>query len=180
MDLAAAAAAGSEAVWVDCYEPYEKYQISQTGGPGGRPAVRNAKTRRHVSQRKLGKYANIRLCSSETGEVVDTGIHRVMALTFMRENKPPGDAHVDHRDNDPRNNSLDNLQWLAPKDNIAKRLFEPVQTKARSNCNALPTQHGIAGSVSCCSGVLVGPHAGLPDLSCALSGARKTLSSSMT
>jgi hypothetical protein len=46
-------------------------------------------------------------------------VHRLVALSFL-ENKFGSEAHVDHKDKDPSNNHLRNLQWLLPNDHIKK------------------------------------------------------------
>lgn len=45
------------------------------------------------------------------------GIHRLVALTYIPNplNKP----HVNHKDFNPANNNVDNLEWVTPKENIA-------------------------------------------------------------
>lgn len=47
-------------------------------------------------------------------------VHRIVYAWF--NNECPGDLDVDHIDNDPFNNHIDNLQLLARKRNLAKRL----------------------------------------------------------
>lgn len=47
-----------------------------------------------------------------------TLLHRVVASSFI--DNPDNLATVDHIDNNPLNNSVDNLQWLSAKDNMFK------------------------------------------------------------
>lgn len=57
------------------------------------------------------------------GEVFDlptykpTAVHRLMALTFL---EPPSDKHiwVNHKDGNKLNNTLNNLEWTTPSENI--------------------------------------------------------------
>jgi len=45
--------------------------------------------------------------------------HRLVCQAF--HGKPPTGYHADHIDNNPRNNTALNLQWLSPADNTAKK-----------------------------------------------------------
>jgi len=47
--------------------------------------------------------------------------HRVVCQAFHGE--PPAGYHADHIDGNPGNNWADNLQWLSPAENIAKKRY---------------------------------------------------------
>ena len=53
-------------------------------------------------------------------------VHRVVALTFIGE---PGDLHVDHINNDPRDNRLSNLRYVTPAENMRAQVSR--NTKCR-------------------------------------------------
>ena len=42
-------------------------------------------------------------------------VHRLMALAFIPN--PDGKPHINHRDGNPSNNALDNLEWCTPMEN---------------------------------------------------------------
>ena len=58
----------------------------------------------------------------------DTGrkkrsIHRLLAETFIKNPDPKNYIHINHKDGNKQNNSLDNLEWCSPKQN-AKHAFD--------------------------------------------------------
>lgn len=65
-----------------------------------------------VSANKKG-YKNVMLCVNNSRNT--TLIHRIVAKTFIPnpDNKP----HVNHKDGDPRNNNVSNLEWATVREN---------------------------------------------------------------
>lgn len=45
------------------------------------------------------------------------GVHRIIALTFIPN--PEGKPCVNHKDNNPLNNKVENLEWVTHQENIA-------------------------------------------------------------
>lgn len=52
------------------------------------------------------------------GTKKNVSVHQVVALAFL--DNPNNHDTVDHKDNDPRNNHADNLQWMANEKNASK------------------------------------------------------------
>lgn len=44
------------------------------------------------------------------------GVHRLVAITYIPN--PENKRDVNHKDHNPANNHLDNLEWMTPKENI--------------------------------------------------------------
>lgn len=64
------------------------------------------------------------------GKMINKGIHRIMAETFLPN--PLGLTDVDHINGDKLDNRLENLQWLTHKDNCQKR--EPSELLRQKLC----------------------------------------------
>lgn len=59
-------------------------------------------------------------------------IHRLVAQAFI--DNPKNLPDVDHKDDNPFNNDLSNLQWLSTKDNIARSYKTMSPVRNFSNC----------------------------------------------
>ena len=90
---------------------FENYEASNFGNVRNKKTKlvlrpnRNSKGYRHVSL-GLGSRKNKRLI----------GVHRAVALAWI----PTSDASltVNHKDNNPENNNVSNLEWMSNADNI--------------------------------------------------------------
>jgi len=79
---------------------HKKVQVSTRG------RIKNKCGKIYTPKPSRSGYASVRINGK------DYGFHRIMAATYI----PPGlsdQTTVDHIDNDPGNNHLDNLQWLS-------------------------------------------------------------------
>lgn len=74
--------------------------------------VRNKKTRR-IMQSECKKHRYISLFLNNNKMV---SLHRLIALTFL--SNPNNLPQVNHKDGNKRNNTLSNLEWISPSDNI--------------------------------------------------------------
>lgn len=53
------------------------------------------------------------------GKLINLRVHRIVATCFIPN--PNGYLEVNHKDNNPRNNAVSNLEWCTHKQNIAYR-----------------------------------------------------------
>jgi hypothetical protein len=98
---------------------WSNYEVSNTG------QVRSTKTNKvlaqeeHYGHDKKSPYMRVHL--SQNGVKKHLRVNRLVAYAFIG---PPPDRnmHVDHKDNNTRNNKSTNLQWLTPTENLKKRL----------------------------------------------------------
>ena len=88
--------------------------------------------RRKISSRLVNGRAYITLCKN--GKPKDHFIHRLLAMTYIPN--PNNYLMVNHKDENPMNNSLDNLEWC---DNSYNQNYGTCpQRKAKSEPNREP------------------------------------------
>lgn len=98
------------------------YSISKCG------RVRNDKFNRELKPFNNGNdYMAVDLFTQGKSRVV--GLHRLLMEVFVPnpENKP----HVNHKDGNPMNNQLDNLEWCSPSENHKHRYHTLKSTALR-------------------------------------------------
>lgn len=61
-------------------------------------------------------YQRVYLRRDSTNQREDIYIHRIVAQVFLPN--PHNYSDVNHKDCNPSNNSIDNLEWLSHKDNL--------------------------------------------------------------
>lgn len=88
------------------------YLVDETG------VVYNSRMERLSLTRTSGGYIH---CSLGV-EIPDLGfgrfsVHRLVAWTFLLETKLPEHVHVNHRDSNPSNNTVRNLEWVTSSEN---------------------------------------------------------------
>ena len=99
---------------IDGYEG--RYLVSDKGRIGS--FVGRSKEFRILTPRtgKRDLYQRIRL-SSQTGEVKEFTIHRLVMNAFSPNPDPEHLTQINHKDENPANNCLENLEWCSPKYN---------------------------------------------------------------
>lgn len=99
----------------DMYKGY--YQVSSLGRVRGLDRSDNAG--KHQRGRILKQSTSIHgyklVGLSKNGEVSTKSVHRLVTMAFLEneENKP----YINHKDENKKNNNVDNLEWVTPKEN---------------------------------------------------------------
>jgi hypothetical protein len=80
--------------------------------------VWNSKTQRYIKSFANNKgYHQVNVVAAN-GKRKKELVHRLVALTFIPN--PLGYSEVNHIDRNPSNNTLENLEWVDRKSNVAK------------------------------------------------------------
>lgn len=90
---------------------FENYEVSSYG------RVRNKKT---GTIRKNYKRPNGYIFFDCSGRQL--GVHRIVAFAFLPN--PDNLPFINHKDGNPSNNHVDNLEWITPKGNVRHSLKE--------------------------------------------------------
>lgn len=94
-------------------EGYEGYQISNLGNV---KSLGNDKARKEkVLKPAKDKYGYLYVCLHKQGKVKFCLIHRLVALHFIPN--PNNYPIINHKDENPLNNNISNLEWCTPKYN---------------------------------------------------------------
>lgn len=86
------------------------YEVSSYG------RVRNIKTGRVLKQ-YIDRDGYLRLELKHNKKGKGFGVHRLVALMFI-ENNDDTKTQVNHIDENKKNNMVDNLEWVTPKENM--------------------------------------------------------------
>jgi len=85
----------------------------------GNANVYSLKTKQYFGDGYVGDtgYLFMRLID-DLGCSRNMRVHRLMAMTFLPHPIDVSDMEVNHKNGDPLDNSIDNLEWVTPKENI--------------------------------------------------------------
>ena len=72
-------------------------------------------------------HCNVQLYKGN--KIYNMGVHRAVALAFIPN--PKNLPEVDHIDNNPQNNCVENLRWVSSKENTAHRIANRSSCKAK-------------------------------------------------
>ena len=87
----------------------------------------------HVLKQMLRKDGYMRIHPCVNGKPFDLSVHRVVASSFLPN--PDNLPQVNHKDNNPKNNSVENLEFCTREYNIAYR--EKYGTPAKESTKVL-------------------------------------------
>ena len=99
-------------IWKDCKGYEGKYQVSSLGRVW---SVKSQKIMKSFDINKKTGYQGINLIA-KNGKKKREYIHRLVALAFLEN--PNNFPEVNHKDENPRNNALTNLEWCDRKYNV--------------------------------------------------------------
>ena len=117
-----------EEIWKDIVGFEGWYQISNLGrvkslkryvkhNYGGDRVVEERIIKQTIENRKNGYgYMRTSLAKGSIGKQVRVNTHRLIAEAFIPN--PDNKKFVNHKDGNKLNNSLDNLEWVTPKENV--------------------------------------------------------------
>lgn len=135
---------------------YEKYEINEKG------EIRNKKSKRLLKAEVCkGDYLRVRLYIDSKNTKHEL-VHRLVAFTFLPN--PNNFPEVNHKDNNPKNNEVVNLEWCTPQYNSRYSKSKPVimcclggrgHSKSFTCITEAYLQTGIDKSsiIRCCKGV---------------------------
>ena len=107
-------------IWKDIKGYESLYQINNYGCVVGKERMTTGNRKRKLKRKVLKQHENelgyklVDLCKD--GKKKSFRVHRLLAEAFIENpyNKPC----INHKDGNPKNNSLDNLEWCTQKENI--------------------------------------------------------------
>ena len=112
-------------IWKDIKGYEGLYQVSNLGNV--RSMDRITRDGRKIKGKNIkphtngnSRYLRVALCNN--GKIKYENIHRLVAKAFIPnpENKP----EVNHKDENPSNNFIDNLEWMTSKENSNVSIME--------------------------------------------------------
>lgn len=110
--------------WKDIVGCEGYYQVSNLGRVKGLSRKIPIKRYGKIYYRQVGEmillphtntgYCTVTLGRGNKGRVIRK-IHRLVAGTFLPN--PEGKKYINHKDSNPKNNKVDNLEWCTPQEN---------------------------------------------------------------
>jgi len=133
-------------IWRDVTGYEGLYEVSSLGRVRNNknPAKHGFFMKAAVSTEENG-YRNVHIKLSKDGEHKIFRLSRLVWETF--HGKIPAKLHVDHIDNDPTNNKLDNLQLLSVTENNRKRWKDNPKLKSHGGVARVKVQCVETGTV---------------------------------
>lgn len=127
---------------------FPKYEASNTG------KVRNKATLHELSPNRNSKgYRHVVLYGKNKQDKHTMGVHRAVALAFIPTNDTS--LTVNHIDQNPDNNSVENLEWMTNEENIKYsqgRKIRCIETgKKYSSINEAQRDTGVCCRTIRCS-----------------------------
>lgn len=133
-----------EEIWKPYIEGY--YEASTLGNIrsvdrevlfNGTPGIRKGIILKPTKNSK--GYLTIAICC--LGIRATMSVHRIIAETFLAN--PEEKAHVNHKDGDPLNNKVDNLEWATPSENQKHAYVTGLRKNGEGHGNALLTEDQV-------------------------------------
>lgn len=77
----------------------------------------------HTKQEKILKFDKnksgyLLVTFHKDGKVKKFSVHRLVALHFIQNDNPTEKIQVNHKDENKENNTVENLEWVTPKENL--------------------------------------------------------------
>ena len=112
-------------IWKDIPEYIGLYQVSNLGRV---KSIKNCRNRILKNHRRVDGYYSVNL--SKNNKVNCIRVHRLVAEAFLPN--PNNYPIVNHKDERPSNNCVDNLEWCTPKYNINYGTCREKMSKTRT------------------------------------------------
>lgn len=108
----------------------EAFEMKPIPGYSGYQATTDGRIWSDKRQRFLTSHSNEAgytiVSLSVDGKAKKSSVHRLVALTFLPNPDPSLYTDIDHIDEDPANNRLENLAWITHQENTAKAQAKKV------------------------------------------------------
>ena len=98
-----------EEIWKPIIGYEGRYEVSNLG------RIKSIKILKPVFRKITDNYTSRTIRLSQNGKTTESSVARVMAKAFIPN--PENKSCVNHIDNNPQNNSLNNLEWVTYKEN---------------------------------------------------------------
>ena len=126
-------------IWREIAHTGSKYEVSSLG------QIRNKKTK-YILSPEVTKKGYLRIKLGSTG--IRKMVHIIVAEAFIGD-KPSPTHQINHKDLNKKNNSVDNLEWVTPSENM-KHAFdnqpEEKQDNRRKHMSNIGKIHGAQNS----------------------------------
>ena len=119
--------------WRIIQETDDKYSISDKG------RVRNNNTMHILSPSNKEGYKRVALYIN--GKPRTRSVHRLVAIEFIPN--PENKREVNHKDGNPSNNCVENLEWVTPEENIRHAIDNHLWEKAMRDIFNLAVFQGV-------------------------------------